>query len=62
MKLRFRAILNVRGKEQAFSKTADTIKEIFKILNEEELMGFLVRVEPFKVAIEKQRGRTPRKY
>lgn len=62
MRLRFRAILDVRGKEQAFSKAADTVKEMFKILNEEGLMGSLIRVEPFKVAIEKQRGRTPRKY
>jgi hypothetical protein len=63
MKNRFRAILKVNGKETAFAKSGETIQNVIDILKEEGIsFRTLVRIEPFKVSVEKQRGRTPRKY
>jgi len=63
MKVKFRAVLNLGGKEKVFAKAGDTIQEVIGLLKKDGIgLGNLVRIEPFKVSVEKQRGRTPRKY
>jgi hypothetical protein len=59
----FRAILNVGGKEQAFAKSSGTLPGLVSILKDNGIgLSQVVRFETFDTMVEKQRGRTPRKY
>lgn len=63
MKKGFKAILSVRGKEQAFAKSSGTIPGLISILKDNGIsLSQVIRFEEFATIVEKQRGRTPRKY
>jgi hypothetical protein len=61
-KTKFRAIINVRGVEQAFAKSADTAMEMMRIIRNEEFSNMFVRLETFDISTEKRRGKHARKY
>ena len=61
-KTKFRAIINVRGVEQAFAKSTDTAMEMMRIIRGEDLGGIFVKLETFDMSTEKRRGKHARKY
>lgn len=59
----FRAILNVGGKEKAFSKSSGTLPGLVSILKDNGIgLSRVIRIETFDTVVEKQRGRTSCKY
>jgi len=59
----YRAILNVGGKEQAFSKSSGTLPGLVSILKDNGIgLSQVIRIETFDTRVEKQRGRTSCKY
>jgi hypothetical protein len=63
MKKGFKAILNIRGKEQAFAKSSGTIPGLISILRDNGIgLSQVIRFEEFSTMEEGVRGRTARKY
>lgn len=60
---RFRAIVNVYGKDIIFSKTSDTEQGLINAIKEHGMsISHIVKFESFKVSTEKRRGKMARKY
>ena len=63
MKTMFRAILNFKGKEVAFSQSSNSIAGLKALLSNSGLsLSNVAKIETFEVVVEKQRGRAPRKH
>ena len=63
LKKQVRAILNVNGKEKAFSKSGDTASDVIGMLRKDGIgLSMVVRFEEFNASNEKRRGRAARKY
>lgn len=63
LKKQVRAILNLNGKEQTFSKSGDTASDVLGMLRKDGIsLSMVARFEEFQISNEKRRGRTARKY
>ena len=63
MKTKFRAIIKVGNKEQAFAKLGATPQNLINMIKEEGLsVKSIVKMETVQVSEEKQKGRTKAKY
>ena len=63
MKLSFRAIFDLKGKETVFRKSSVTVSNLIQLLKKEGInVSQIIRIEEFKVLEEKQRGRAKAKY
>jgi len=62
-KTKFRAIMNVNGKEFTLAKSGNTEQSLIKIVKEAGMkLSQIVKIEPFQVLVEKTRGKSPRKF
>ena len=62
-KTKFRAIMNVNGKEFTLSKSGNTEQSLIKIVKESGMkLSQIVKIESFQVSNEKIRGKSPRKF
>ena len=62
-KTKFRAIMNVSGKEFTFTKSGVTPQAVINDVKEEGMsVKNILRIETFETTTEKRRGKTARKY
>ena len=61
-KTKFRAIMNVNGKEFKLAKSGNTEQSLIKIVKESGMkISQIVKIESFQVTNEKTRGKSKRK-